>query len=64
MALEANFDFEEAIEKLAAVPKAARLGSVLLLLVGVISGYYFLLYQDQSIRLVNLQGEAEDVDLL
>ena len=61
MALEANFDFEEAIEKLATVPKAARLGGVLLLLVGVISGYYLLVYQDQSIRLVNLQGEAEEL---
>jgi type IV pilus assembly protein PilO len=61
VALDANFDFEEMIEKFAAVSKPARIGGVVLLIVGMVVGYYFLVYQDQHARLVNLQGEAEEL---
>ena len=61
MAFETNFDFEEAIEKLAAVPKPIRLGGVVAALVGLVCGYYFLVYQEQHVRLVNLQGQAEEL---
>lgn len=61
MAFEVNIDFEDAIEKLASIPKPVRLGGVLLLLAGVVSGYYFMIYQDQDVKLANLQGQAEEL---
>ncbi len=61
MAIEANFDFDEIIEKLAKVPKPARLGAVAAIVLGVVCGYYFLIYQDQHERLVNLRGQGEEL---
>ncbi len=61
MAIETNFDFDDIIEKLARVPKPARLGAVVAVVLGVVAGYYFLLYQGQAERLVNLQGQAEEL---
>jgi type IV pilus assembly protein PilO len=61
VAIEANFDFDEAIEKLANVPKPARMGGVALIVLGLIGGYYFMFYQEQHARLANLQGEAEEL---
>jgi type IV pilus assembly protein PilO len=61
VAIEANFDFDEIIEKLAKVPKPARLGAVAAIVLGVVAGYYFLIYQEQSDRLVNLQGQGEEL---
>ena len=39
MAIEANFDFDEIIEKLAKIPKPARLGAVAAIIAGVVAGY-------------------------
>lgn len=61
MAIEANFDFDEVVEKLAKVPKPVRLGAVLALILGVVSGYYFLIYQDKAVELVNFQVQAEEL---
>lgn len=63
MALEANFDFDEVVEKLAKVPKLIRLGAVAVIICGVVAGYYFMIYQDKSIELVNIQGQAEELQL-
>ena len=61
MAIDANFDFDEVVEKLAKVPKQIRLGVVVAIIVGVMTGYYFMIYQDKSIELLNLQGQAEEL---
>lgn len=61
MAIEANFDIDEVVEKLAKVPKPVRLGAVLAMVLGVVSGYYFLVYQDKAVELVNFQGQAEEL---
>lgn len=61
MAIEANFDFDEIIEKLAKVPKPARLGAVAAIILAVVVGYYFLIYQAKAQRLVNLEGQAEEL---
>ena len=61
MAIDANFDFDEIVEKLAKVPKPARLGAVAAIVVGVVAGYYFGIYQDKHMELVNFQGQAEEL---
>lgn len=61
MAIETNFDFDEVVEKLAKVPKPARLGAVAAIVLGVLAGYHFLIYQEQHDRLVSLQGQAEEL---
>lgn len=61
MAIETNFDFDEVVEKLAKVPKPARLGAVAAIILGVLAGYHFLIYQEAHERLVNLQGQAEEL---
>ena len=61
MAIETNFDFDEVVEKLAKVPKPARLGAVGAIVLGVLAGYYFLIYQESHERLANLQGQAEEL---
>ncbi len=61
MALEAKFDFEEIVEKLAKVPKIARLAAVTALLIGIVAGYYFIYYQTAHQELANLQGQSEEL---
>ena len=61
MALEANFDFDEVVEKLAKVPKPIRLGAVAAIICGVVASYYFMIYQEKSIELVNIQSQAEEL---
>jgi len=61
VAIDANFDFDEIVEKLAKVPKPARLGAVAAIVIGVVAGYYFGIYQDKHMELVNLQGQAEEL---
>lgn len=61
MAIESNLDFDEVVEKLAKVPKPIRLGAVAAILLGVMAGYHFLIYQEKHDRLVNLQGQAEEL---
>ena len=59
--MDMNFDFDEQIEKLAKVPKAARLGAVLGILVLVAVGYYFLLYVDGKGSLNMYRGRAQEL---
>jgi len=61
VAIDTNFDFDEVVEKLAKVPKPARLGAVAAIILGGIAGYHFLIYQEKHDRLVNLQGQAEEL---
>ncbi len=61
MALDVNFDFEEAIEKVAKIPMLARLGIVVALLAAIAGGYYSFSYQAKRADLVNLSGQADEL---
>ncbi len=61
MAIEANFDFDEVVEKLAKVPKPARLGAVGVIVMAVVAGYYFGFHEKKNAELVNLQGQTEEL---
>lgn len=61
MALDMKFEFEEVVEKIAKVPKAARLGAVLGMLACVVAGYYFLSYRTSHEQLVGLRGQADEL---
>ena len=53
MAIEAPFEFDEIVEKLARIPRPVRLGAVAAIVFGMIAGYYFLVYQVKAERLAN-----------
>jgi type IV pilus assembly protein PilO len=56
-----NFDFDEKLEKLAKLPKAARLGVVVAILAGVFAGYYFLSYQEVQNTVGQKQTQAQEL---
>ncbi len=56
-----SIDFEEQLEKLGKVPKAARYGAVGAVLVLVAAGYYFLAYQDASASLNAMRGRSQEL---
>ena len=56
-----SIDFEEQLEKLGKVPKAARYGAVGAVLVLVAAGYYFLAYQDASASLSAMRGRSQEL---
>lgn len=59
MAMEANFD--EVLEQLAKLPKAARLGGVAALLAAVAAGYYYMFYVDLHTEVVSLRTQNEEL---
>ena len=61
MAIEANFDLDELVERLAKVPKPARLGAVGVIVMAVVAGYYFGFHEEKKAELVNLQGQTEEL---
>ena len=61
MAIETNIDFEEIVENLAKIPKAARMGGVVAMLAAIGCSYYFLYYQAAAVELTNLRGQAEEL---
>jgi type IV pilus assembly protein PilO len=61
VAIEANFDLDELVERLAKVPKPARLGAVGVIVMAVVAGYYFGFHEEKKAELVNLQGQTEEL---
>lgn len=59
--MDVKFDFEEQLEQLAKVPRAARYGAVGAILIAVCAGYYFLSYQDTATNLKNKQAQAQEL---
>ncbi len=56
-----NFDFDEKLEQLGKLPKAARLGAVVAILAGVFAGYYFLSYQEVQNAVVQKRAQAQEL---
>ncbi len=56
-----SIDFDEQLEKLGKVPRAARYGAVGAILALVAAGYYFLAYQDASAQHAALRGRAQEL---
>lgn len=59
--MDVKFDYEEQLEKLAKVPRAARYGAVVAILLGVIAGYYFLFYQEAATKLAQSRAQAQQL---
>jgi type IV pilus assembly protein PilO len=59
--MDLNFDFDEQLEKLGKVPRLARMGAVVGILLGVVAGYYFLSYEETSARLTQQRGQAQEL---
>jgi type IV pilus assembly protein PilO len=59
--MDVNFDFDEKIEKLAKVPRSARLAAVLGVLALIGAGYYFLSYVESKNALNMYRGRAHDL---
>ena len=56
-----NIDFEEQLEKLGKVPRAARYGGVAAILALVAVGYYFVAYDDASRNLSSVRTRAQEL---
>jgi len=61
--VELGIDFEEQLDKLAGVPRRARHGAIVGLLVVIAAGYYWTSYQESRAELVRLDGEAQDLQI-
>jgi type IV pilus assembly protein PilO len=59
--MDLGIDFDEQLEKLAKVPKAARHGVVAGVLVAIAAGYYMTSYQDSRAHADRLNAESQDL---
>ena len=59
MAMDVNF--EEKLEQLAKLPRAARLGGVAALLAAFAAGYYYMFYIDLHEQVVSLRSQSEEL---
>jgi len=59
--MDMNVDFDEQLEKLGKIPRAARYGGVAGILVAVVLGYFFLFYQDAHNTLVQYQNREQEL---
>ena len=59
MAMDVNF--EEKLEQLAKLPRAARLGGVAALLAAFAAGYYYTFYIDLHEQVVSLRSQSEEL---
>lgn len=59
--MDMNFDFDEQLEKLGKIPRAARYGAVFAILAAVCSGYYFLSYVDTAESLAQHRATAQQL---
>jgi type IV pilus assembly protein PilO len=59
--MDVNFDFDEHFEKLGKIPRAARLGAVVGILMATVAGYYFLSYQETSVKLGQQRAQAQEL---
>ncbi len=56
-----SIDFDEQLEKLGKIPKAARYGAVAAILALVAVGYYFMLFTDAAASLAAQRGRAQEL---
>jgi type IV pilus assembly protein PilO len=61
MAMELNVEIEEALEKLAKVPKPARFGAIAGIIGLVIAGYYFMQYKEVRVEIAQQRAQAEEL---
>jgi type IV pilus assembly protein PilO len=61
MAMELNVEIEEALEKLAKVPKPARFGAIAGVIGLVIAGYYFMQYKEVRVEIAAQRAQAEEL---
>jgi type IV pilus assembly protein PilO len=61
MGLELNIDFDEKLEQLAKVPKSIRLAVVMVVLVAMTVGYWFLSYQPAQERLSAITARSQEL---
>jgi type IV pilus assembly protein PilO len=61
MAMELNVEIEEALEKLAKVPKPARFGAIAGIIGLVIAGYYFTQYKEVRVEIAQQRAQAEEL---
>ena len=59
MAMDVNF--EEKLEQLAKLPRAARLGGVVALLAAFAAGYYYMFYIELHEQVVSLRSQSEEL---
>ena len=59
--MDLKFDFDDQIEQLAKIPRLARTGIVVAILVATGAGYYFLSYQDRHGEMTALRGQAQEL---
>jgi type IV pilus assembly protein PilO len=61
MAMELNVEIEEALEKLAKVPKPARFGAIAGIIGLVIAGYYVMQYKEVRVEIAQQRAQAEEL---
>ena len=59
--MDLSFDFDDQIEQIAKIPKAVRLAIVSGVLLLILVGYWFFLYQPQADRLATQREEAQQL---
>ncbi len=59
--MDVNVDFDEQLEKLGKIPRAARYGGVAGILVAIVVGYFFLFYQDAHNTLVQYRSSEQEL---
>ena len=59
--MDLGIDFEEQLEKLSKVPKAARLAVVIGILIAISAGYYTTSYKDSLAQATRLAAEAQEL---
>jgi type IV pilus assembly protein PilO len=59
--MDVNIDFDEQLEKLGKIPRAARYGGVAGILVAIVLGYWFFFYQDAHAGLVQYRTSGQEL---
>ncbi len=59
--MDVNFDFDEQLEKLGKVPRAARYGAVGAILAAVGAGYFFFFYQDAHASVAQYRSASQEL---
>ena len=59
--MDLGIDFDEQLEKLSRIPKAARLAVVIGMLIAISAGYYTTSYQDSRAQADRLAAEAQEL---
>ena len=59
--MDVNFDFDQQLEKLGKVPRAARYGAVLAILAAVGAGYFFFFFQSAHAGVMQYRAAAQEL---